>query len=391
MSLLNIRSGFVALTIAVTLLFATARSAEADEATMSVLMDSVLAGDASDAALAARAAADRGGDRLLGQLAIELEDLVRGDYATRGNRSFSDLKPFWQQARARWVAARQPAKGATLPSNILKLPSSVQTVFSIDAGQSTGWLLKRDLQGNWFVADAYYLSVGAAGVDKFRRGDRRTPLGVYWIVEELDSTRLPPRYGVRVFPIDYPNALDEHQSRKGDGIWIHGIDPDNNIRPPQDTDGCIALVNERILSLGEALSPRETPVIVARSLSWQDRPRPDAVLNEIERRLSDWRTALTAGDVDRYLSVFADDYSRFGLPPSQWRASRRAALRSNPVQSVTINELAVLLADSDSKIYVTRFRQVISRAGADPVTVLRRFYWQADAEGRFRIIAEQNG
>lgn len=367
-------------------------SAESLDPEILSIMTDVLAGDVEKASRTAKQIADSGSGRLMGQLAIELSDLAAGNYATRGNRSFIDLKAYWAAARARWIRARYPSNAAALPTAVLALAPEVDVVLLADASQSIGWLMQRTSQDDWRIADAFYLSLGAGGIGKVRRGDRKTPLGVYWVVEELDSLRLPKRYGVRIFPLDYPNALDRAQSRTGDGIWIHGMDPDNNIRPPNDTDGCIALVNERILTLGESLQPATTPVVVVESLEWGVRPQPDAVLNELERSLDAWRRALISGNPDSYFSVFADDYARFDMPASLWRAGRRAALLANIVSDIEISELSVLVADSDELVYVTRFRQTIAReAGKAPVSVIRRFYWQADDDGKFRIIAEQNG
>ncbi|PWG73998.1 hypothetical protein DF186_20170, partial [Enterococcus hirae] len=74
--------------------------------------------------------------------------------------------------------------------------------------------------------------------------------------------------GAAAFPLDYPNAWDRYNERTGYGIWLHGVDHKDPVRPPRDTDGCLALPNEEILRLAERLEPLVTPVIVARKMQW---------------------------------------------------------------------------------------------------------------------------
>ena len=369
------------------LLFSAIGPLSADEARVQSIMQDVLAGKMADAQQHLRTLADEADSHLVDQLIVELTDMASGNYATRNNRAFRDLAPLWADARAQWVDRHRPPASAGLPASVLALDASISEVLVVDGKRSVAWLLAREAS-EWQVSDGFYISIGTEGLDKRRRGDAKTPLGVYWIVEERDSTRLPPRYGVRVFPLDYPNALDRLQRRTGDGIWIHGIDPDNNIRPPLDTDGCVALVNERIMTLGSELAPRRTPVIIVDGADWQ-RPQNNR-LRALRQALESWRIALTDGEEDAYFSAFADDYTRFGMSHSLWRAGRQAALANSESLSVNIDSLSVFLADKDTDVYLTRFRQRSMRGDAEPITIWRRLYWQRGRDGKFRIIAQQN-
>ncbi|MEN7343033.1 MAG: L,D-transpeptidase family protein [Pseudomonadota bacterium] len=374
--------------VAVLALVTGVGSVMADEPGVRAIMQEVLAGRMSVAQQQLESLAATADSHLVAQLTVELGDMASGNYATRDNRAFKDLAPLWADARAQWVATHTPTQPATLPASVLSLDRAIKEIFVVDGKRSVAWLLTRG-DGGWQIGDGFYVSIGTEGLDKRRRGDAKTPLGIYWIVEELDSTRLPPRYGVRVFPLDYPNVLDRLQRRTGDGIWIHGIDPDNNIRPPLDTDGCVALVNERILALGSRLSPQQTPVIIVDGVDWQ-RPRTSR-LNALRETLYAWRDALASGDESAYFDAFVDDYARFGMSHSLWRAGRQAALANAASLSIEIDSLSVFLADKDTDVFLTRFRQQTKRGDAEPITIWRRLYWQRGRDGRFRIIAEQNG
>ncbi len=56
--------------------------------------------------------------------------------------------------------------------------------------------------------DQRYMSIGENGVGKKRAWDRKTPLGIYFITEQLDTSNLDDKYGVAAYPLDYPNAWD---------------------------------------------------------------------------------------------------------------------------------------------------------------------------------------
>jgi murein L,D-transpeptidase YafK len=90
-----------------------------------------------------------------------------------------------------------------------------------------------------------YMSIGKGGTGKKRAGDQRTPLGIYFVTEQLDTSRLHDKYGVTAFPLDYPNAWDRRLGRTGDGIWVHGVDPEGGTRPPLDTSRVLPLTLRR--------------------------------------------------------------------------------------------------------------------------------------------------
>lgn len=224
----------------------------------------LLAGDQAAALAAAQTAADP----LAPKLVTELTDLARGGYATRGNRAYRELAPLWATARQAHVAA-EPVPANVWPDRILALSARTRSVLIVDSTRNIAWLYERQGAEAWRVTDGFYVTIGRAGAGKRRRGDRKTPLGVFQITGEEDTRWLPARYGARVLPLDYPTALDRHLRRTGDGIWLHGIDPANNIRPPQDTDGCVAFANARIEQLAGQLGAGRSLVLVAEEVRWQ--------------------------------------------------------------------------------------------------------------------------
>ena len=111
-----------------------------------------------------------------------------------------------------------------LPAYLIRLPESVSVVFVAET--STAQFHRfASVAGNIEYRGNRYMSIGQHGAGKERSGDGRTPLGVYFVTERIDTTRLHEKYGLTALPLDYPNAWDLRRGRTGDGIWVHGVDP----------------------------------------------------------------------------------------------------------------------------------------------------------------------
>lgn len=273
-----------------------------------------------------------------------------------------------------------------LPAWLLQVPDSVTTVLIAETDESTLHRLSNGRDGVGYV-DGRYMSVGRNGVGKRRAWDRRTPLGIYFVSEQLDTANLHERYGPAAFPLDYPNAWDRQHRRGGDGIWIHGVTEGGGRRPPRDTDGCIALPNDELLQLAPLLSPNVTPVLVARKLRWADAAEIGEVRGALAAALDEWAAAVRDGDLRRYLSLYAADFAWRGLDRDEWAALRAQTLRRSP--ELRLEEVLLLQDPEEETLYLSRFRQSRREGGREVVT-LKRIYWRRTAAG-FEIVAEDNG
>ena len=204
-----------------------------------------------------------------------------------------------------------------VPAWFVALPESVSNVLIADTGAST--LYRYERQGAIFTrVDSRYMSVGSLGVGKQMAWDRKTPLGVYFITHELDTSRLPAKYGVAAYPLDYPNAWDLYRKRTGDGIWLHGVDPAGGQRPALDTDGCLALPNDEILSLAAVLRPLITPVIVTRNMRWVEPAELAMTRSDLLRAIEAWRVSAERSDLVGHLGLYADSFRYRDMDKALW-------------------------------------------------------------------------
>ena len=283
------------------------------------------------------------------------------------------------------VAAQSETR---LPAYVLELPESVADVLIAETASAT---LHRFVRTDTVAQfrDERYMSIGQRGPGKQRAWDRRTPLGVYFITEQLDTSRMHEKYGVTAFPLDYPNEWDRKLGRTGDGIWIHGVSRHEERRPPWDTDGCIALPNDELLALANDLKPLVTPVIVTRNLEWLPPERIESLRAEFRSALQGWSQSLESGDLHAYLSFYADDFEHRGMDRNAWIAFRLQTVAAKPLQQVLMDDVTLLADPEVDGLFLSRFRQTLVR---DDTTIrtTKRLYWRRVARNDWRIVAEDN-
>lgn len=276
-----------------------------------------------------------------------------------------------------------------LPAYLLELPASVGTVLVADTDRSALHRVGRDSQGAKYI-DERYVSVGENGVGKQRPWDRRTPLGIYFVTEELDTSKLHERYGPIAFSLDYPNIWDRVNRRGGDGIWIHGVASGAGKRPPLDTDGCLALPNDEILALRESMQPNITPVIIARHVRWAGAAEIEAQRKEIRSAVDAWVKSMRSGDLHSYLSLYAEDFGYRGMTREQWVHFRVVTLGAMRIEEIRLEDVLLLADPEDDRLFLSRFQQVVVEPDRT-VTTTKRLYWRRDDSGELKIVAEDNG
>jgi L,D-peptidoglycan transpeptidase YkuD (ErfK/YbiS/YcfS/YnhG family) len=283
-----------------------------------------------------------------------------------------------------------------LPAALIRVPESVQSIFVAET--NTAKFHRFDRSGDSMVHQgAYYMSIGTAGAGKQRSGDRRTPLGVYFVTERLDTSRLHEKYGVMAFPLDYPNAWDKRAQRSGDGIWVHGVDPGGGERPTLDTDGCVALRNSDLMALAPSFSENITPVVVVRDVNWATPHENTELRAELEASVAVWVNAVSSADLHAYSSLYDNDFQRWGLNKAQWSAvSAKAAitqlLSGQVIGEQSMSDLLLLRYPEEEGVYLSRFRlhRAIEVEGR-VIETTKRLYWRRNAQGALRVIAEDDG
>lgn len=285
-------------------------------------------------------------------------------------------------------AVAMPA-GQRAPAWLIEVPESVTDILIADTSSATMHRFAR--AGDDLVPiDQRYMSIGLNGAGKERAWDRRTPLGIYFITERLDTSKLHDKYGVAAFPLDYPNAWDRFNERTGDGIWLHGVDHKNPERPPLDTDGCLSLPNDELLRLADRLEPLVTPVIVTREMRWRPPSSIEELRLEFRQALDRWRRSLESGDLLMYLSLYADDFRYRDMDMAEWSSYRLNVFSARRLDEVRLDDVMLVADPEATGLYLSRFTQTLVTAEGG-VTTTRRLYWRRESGNEWKIIAEDAG
>lgn len=167
------------------------------------------------------------------------------------------------EAEVRWRHAHSDDNqaDAVLASSVLKVGEQPHLVV-VNLATSRLYLYE-NRAGQLNLLANYYISMGTGGAGKQREGDRKTPIGVYHIVDWVPGERLADLYGTGALPLNYPNIWDQALGRTGHGIWLHGTPSNTFSRPPQSSQGCVVLNNQEMESLVSQFNiAMATPVII---------------------------------------------------------------------------------------------------------------------------------
>lgn len=204
------------------------------------------------------------------------------------------------EARVRWQFAENALqKNSGFEHYVLKSAQQKYMVI-VNIPDSRLYLFGADKNGKMQQLADYYVTVGSKGAGKQREGDKRTPIGVYHVVDMISDDRLPELYGVGALPINYPNKWDKSLGKTGSGIWLHGVPRDTYIRAPRSSRGCVVLNNSAMEKLLTEYSlPLSTPIIIVDEESSQLTFNRDSVylVDEVRAWLGDNQPNLDWKDV----------------------------------------------------------------------------------------------
>ena len=235
-----------------------------------------------------------------------------------------------------------------VPASLLHLGDQIPSyAFLVDKSEQRLYLYQQETEGPKRIK-TFTCATGENTGGKKSRGDKRTPEGVYFFTRAIESKKLSSIYGIRAFPMDYPNFLDRMDYLRGDGIWLHGTD-----KPlaPNSTNGCIVLDNRDVAELSQYIRLRQTPVIIEEkilSVPLQELKEEREQFYEI---LSEWKRSWETKQLDRYMSFYSPSFRSKGMDWHGWRAYKDHLNREYSTIQITIDP-PILLKHSRNVIAV---------------------------------------
>jgi murein L,D-transpeptidase YafK len=334
---------------------------------------------------------------------FRLAHLIKGDLllararplTTVGNATGAPrdrLEDLREEARARLARIQNPRPVDMVPRYLVQMQPEQQYALVVDTAKSTLYVFENRGGEAHYVAD-YYVTIGKNGTDKTKEGDKKTPLGVYYITGVMSREKLAAAYGrqselygVGALPLSYPNEWDRRQGRDGNGIWLHGVPFDTYSRPPRASDGCVALTNEDFEIVAKYAKAGITPVIIAQGIDWVSPGAEKDVRGQLAQSVEGWRRDWESRDTDKYLSHYAPEFTSGKMDLSEWSDQKRGVNAAKTWIRLKLDKMSYFLYPGREDLAVVTFDQDYASSNLSN-QMRKRQYWIRE-RGAWRILYE---
>jgi len=302
------------------------------------------------------------------------------------------LEELREEARARLARIQHPRPVDRVPRYLLQMQPEQQYALVIDTAKSTLYVFENRGGQARYVAD-YYVTIGKNGTDKYKQGDKKTPLGVYHVTGNIPREKLSATYGKAselygngALPLNYPNEWDRRQGRAGNGIWLHGVPFDTYSRPPRASDGCVALTNEDFEVIEKYAKIGVTPVIIAHDIEWTGVAAAKDLREQLAQSVESWRRDWESLDTDKYLAHYAAGFASGKVDFERWSEQKRTVNAGKSWIKIKIDKVSFFLYPGRDDLAVATFDQ--DYTSSNLVNQMRkRQYWIRE-DGAWRILYE---
>ncbi len=312
--------------------------------------------------------------------AVTVQDIAASEDEFVSHNLQAELWLRWQ-----YHTQADTTQSARIPANIIQLASHQRFAFLVDQSQARLYLLKNDNGMPVVIAD-YYAAIGKQGIGKQKRGDHRTPVGVYTLLTHLPDDRLDERYGVGALTLDYPNPWDKRQQRTGSGIWLHGVPRSTYSRPPRSSRGCVTLSNTIFSGLLPFTDTGHTPIVLAESVQWltpadwQQRQQTSVAL------LENWRADWQSLDFVRYIQHYSEQFQNRQWDYHNWQQKKQRTNAGKTHIAVTLSEISIYAYPGEQALLQVDYHQHYD-SNNFTASANKQQYWLNEADG-WKIVYE---
>ncbi len=255
----------------------------------------------------------------------------------------TEIEQLRREAKARLRGYLALVDGVEVPKALLTLSSQTDYALVVDKSKNRMYVYRNLGPGlPPELVDDFYIVLGKKTGDKYKRGDLKTPNGVYFVTGYLPDEKLPSLYGAGAFPVNYPNEYDRHLAKTGYGIWLHGTDKSFYSRPPLDTEGCVVLTNEEFIRIGQYIRVGRTPVIISEEVEWVSGKDWLDLNIEIQATLERWRQSWEETDLESYLQLYSQDFWAKGHSNKSWKRYKKQVFAGKKFQKIDLIDLTLL-------------------------------------------------
>jgi len=280
---------------------------------------------------------------------FKLAHLIHGDLLTAqsGNLNFfgglayksnPDVVMDFKEEASRRIKNYVRNNRNMLPSTNIQLSPIYKYLIYVDV-TSSRLLTYKNNNGRLVFNSDHYVTIGKNGFDKKYEGDKRTPIGMYFLKEKIER-ELPDLYGDGAYRINYPNEYDRLNKYTGSGIWIHGTPSHTYSRAPQSSDGCLVLSNEDLNKISKILNTPNTPIIISNKNINQTNALIDQkqiILNKIE----DWKEHWMKKDFNTYIDFYEKNSMYNHTPYKTWIMRKKKIISKSKNIKIQLSNISI--------------------------------------------------
>ena len=246
------------------------------------------------------------------------------------------------------------------------------------------------LQGNDMeVLEEFPILTGRVDGNKIKRGDEKTPEGVYYVLSYSSGDELVKRYGEYAliygagsFPLNYPNIVDRIERKTGGGIWLHGVKPNLD---KTYTQGCVAMNNTHFNTLFKNIKVT-TPTIIAEKLMYTDEYNYNSVKSKVEKSFNDFITAWEKNNKQAFRDAVHTNFKTFGgTTKKAYTATKTSLMDIYPQKDIRNMNTKYFI--KDEKYAVVDTEQFY--CAPNLTTFTNKKYYFIDENGKLKLISEE--
>ena len=246
------------------------------------------------------------------------------------------------------------------------------------------------LKGNDMeVLEEFPILTGRVDGNKIKRGDEKTPEGVYYVLSYSSGDELVKRYGdyaliygAGSFPLNYPNMVDRIEKKTGGGIWLHGVKPDLD---KTYTQGCVAMNNTHFNTLFKNIKVT-TPTIIAEKLMYTDEYNYESTKSKVEKAFNDFMTAWEKNNKQAFRDAVHTNFKTFGgTTKKAYTATKTNLMDIYPQKDIRNMNTKYFI--KDEKYAVVDTEQFY--CAPNLTTFTNKKYYFIDENGTLKLISEE--
>ncbi len=291
-----------------------------------------------------------------------------------------------EEARQRWRHHASSPKAGKVPNNLLYTDKKYKHIIVVDL--KTSRLYVFDSRSTYpRIINDYYISSGKKGAVKKKQGDKKTPLGVYYVTKHIPDKKLPDFYGTGAYPINYPNDWDKRLGKTGYGIWLHGTPTDTYSRPPLASDGCVAMSNPDFSALKPFVEVGKTPVVITNGIDWLEQDEWLEEQKTFSSLLKQWEQDWESLKTSRYLAHYSKSFKGGNKNYWSWAKHKKRVNKHKTFIKIDLSDISMYRYPGAKDTIVINFKQKYKSNNFKQVANKRQ-YWHREKDGNWRIIYE---